>query len=57
MNFGFNYGPHLHGVQVAAPIVKFDAVDWGGGGIQTGNVKTADIDQSLSQTGMTGMTD
>ena len=33
MNFGNNFGPGMHGLMVASPIVKFDAVDWGGGGI------------------------
>ena len=57
MNFGFHHGPLLHGVGVAAPITKFSAVDWGGGGIKTGSVSTATIDQSMSQIGQTGMLD
>ena len=46
MNFGTSGGSVSHGFNFAAPITSFTGVDWGGGGIETGDVSTANIFQS-----------
>ena len=48
MNFGSSGGSMAGGNMFAAPTTTFDAVDWGGGGIKSGNVETAKINQGNS---------
>ena len=39
-SFGFSGGSMAHGLNFAAPMTSFHAVDWGGGGIESGDVTT-----------------